>query len=53
VLDLINGIADERFSGFDVVEVSPPFDYGGITAVLAGRLILETSTVIYKNRFLK
>jgi agmatinase len=53
VLDLINGIADERFSGFDVVEVSPPFDYGGITAVLAGRLILETSTVIYKSRFLK
>ena len=53
VLDLINGIADERLSGFDVVEVSPPFDYGGITAILAGRLILETSTVIYKNRFLK
>ncbi|MBP1357652.1 MAG: agmatinase [Sulfolobus sp.] len=52
VLDIISLIIDKRVVGFDVVEVSPPYDPSGITSVLASRLILETSAQIYKARSL-
>ena len=51
VFDLVNGIMDERVVGFDVVEVSPPFDPSGVTSVLASRIILETSAAIYRAKF--
>lgn len=52
VLDIVSLIVDKRVIGFDVVEVSPPYDLSGITSVLASRLILETSAQIYKARSL-
>lgn len=36
--------------GFDVVEVSPPYDHGEITAILAARLILDTMGAIWDAR---
>ncbi|MEM4152432.1 MAG: agmatinase [Nitrososphaerota archaeon] len=40
-LKLLRGLASLEFVGFDLVEVSPPYDYGEITAVLAANLIYE------------
>ncbi len=42
----INHLAD-RLVGFDVVEVSPPFDYGN-TAALAARLVREVIMAVWK-----
>lgn len=39
-----------RVLGFDVVEVSPPYDCGEITAILAARLILDTMGAIWDAR---
>jgi agmatinase len=41
LLDLIQAIVDYRITGFDVVEVSPPNDPSGITAVAAAKIALE------------
>jgi agmatinase len=41
LLDVIQAIIDHRIIGFDVVEVSPPNDPSGITAVAAAKLALE------------
>ena len=38
-----------RMVGFDVNEVSPPYDKGN-TAVLAARLIIEVMSVVHKHR---
>jgi agmatinase len=46
VLDIIDLIIDKRTVGFDVVEVSPPFDHSGITAVLGAKMILEVAAAI-------
>jgi len=46
VLDIVNLLVDKRTVGFDVVEVSPPFDPSGITSVLAARLIMETVAAV-------
>ncbi|BDC19168.1 agmatinase [Acidianus sp. HS-5] len=46
VLDIVKLIADKRIVGFDVVEVSPPFDPSGITSVLASKIIMETAAII-------
>jgi agmatinase len=46
VLDIVNLLVDKRTVGFDVVEVSPPFDPSGITSVLAARLIMETAAAV-------
>lgn len=40
-LTLVNQLVDERLVGADLVEVSPPFDQGGITSSLAAKLINE------------
>jgi len=40
-LTLINQLVDERLVGADVVEVSPPYDNGGITSSLAAKIINE------------
>jgi agmatinase len=38
-----------RMVGFDVTEVSPPYDKGN-TAVLAARLVIEVISVVHKHR---
>lgn len=38
---LVRGLRGLDLVGFDLVEVSPPFDHGGITAILAANLAFE------------
>lgn len=40
-LELVRGLRGIDFVGFDVVEVVPPYDVGGITAILAANLAYE------------
>ncbi|MEB3851836.1 MAG: agmatinase [Desulfurococcales archaeon] len=40
-LNLIHAIVDERLVGFDVVELAPPHDPAGLTAVVAAKLVVE------------
>ncbi|MEM1927320.1 MAG: agmatinase [Acidilobaceae archaeon] len=40
-LPLIASIADERVIAIDVVEVTPPFDVGGVTSILAAKALQE------------
>jgi agmatinase len=39
VLDILDGIVDRNIIGMDVVEVSPPFDHAGITALAAAQIL--------------
>jgi agmatinase len=48
LIDVIQGIVDRRILGFDVVEVSPPNDHSGITAVAAAKLIFELISLCAK-----
>ncbi|MUN28328.1 agmatinase [Sulfuracidifex metallicus] len=48
VLDIMSLIVDKRIVGYDVVEVSPPYDPSGITVVLGSKLILETTAAAAK-----
>lgn len=41
LLQMVRGLQGMRLVGFDLVEVSPPFDHGGITAILAANLVFE------------
>jgi agmatinase len=41
LLQLVRELRGLRPVGFDIVEVSPPFDHGGITAILAANLAFE------------
>ena len=45
ILDILNDLVDDRLVGFDVVEVSPPYDNGG-TAAVASKLIFELCSMI-------
>ena len=40
-LSLLQGLSGLDFVAFDVNTVSPPHDFGGMTALLAARVILE------------
>jgi len=40
-LTILRGLTGIDFSGFDLVEVSPPFDTGNITALAAANIIFE------------
>ncbi len=40
-LNLIRGLKDLNFVGFDVVEVAPPYDFGEITSLLAANIVFE------------
>lgn len=46
-LDLLHMVLDKRLIGFDVVEVSPPYDHGDITSVLAAKMVVEIASKIY------
>ena len=49
LMDIINGIVDERFLGLDLDEVSPHYD-SGLTATTAAYIILETLYSLEKTR---
>jgi len=41
LLPIIATVLDERVVGLDVVEVTPPYDIGGITSILAAKTLQE------------
>ena len=41
LLQLVRGLHGLNLIGFDLVEVSPPFDHGDITAILASNIVFE------------
>nr|WP_300002129.1 agmatinase [Tissierella sp.] len=50
-LDLIRGIKDLNFVGFDLVEVAPPYDFGEITSLLAANIVFEFLSILaYKKK---
>jgi agmatinase/guanidinopropionase len=50
LLKLIRGLHGLNLIGFDLVEVSPPFDHGDITAILASNIVFEyLSLLAIKN----
>ena len=50
-LELVRGLADLNIVGYDVVEVSPPYDPTGITSIAAAGLMQEfISHVAYKKK---
>jgi agmatinase len=51
VSDLLTGIAGlGEIVGFDLVEVSPPYDIAGITCLTAARLVLDFLGAIFRER---
>ncbi len=50
-LDIVRGLKDLNFVGFDVVEVAPPYDFGEITSLLAANIVFEFLSILaYKNK---
>jgi len=49
-LDIIRGLVGLRLVGADLVEVSPPYDHGNITAMLASNLLFEIVSVLAASR---
>lgn len=50
LLQLVRGLHGLNLIGFDLVEVSPPFDHGDITAILASNIVFEyLSLLAIKN----
>ncbi len=45
-LELIRGLTDVHFVGFDLVEVLPAYDHGEITAYLAANLVFEFLSIL-------
>ena len=41
MLQLVRGLRGVNLVGLDLVEVSPPYDHSGITAILAANLTFE------------
>ena len=51
LLQLVRGLHGLDLIGFDLVEVSPPFDHGDITAILASNIVFEyLSLLAIKNQ---
>jgi len=49
-LALVRGLAGLEIVGFDIVEVSPPYDQSGITAMLAANVLFELLSVLSLRR---
>lgn len=50
LLQLVRGLHGLNLIGFDLVEVSPPYDHGDITAILAANIVFEyLSLLAIKN----
>jgi len=48
---ILSGVAEKyQIIGFDIVEVNPLFDHGGITAQLAARTAIDFLGAIYSNK---
>ncbi|HXX39901.1 MAG TPA: agmatinase [bacterium] len=45
-LELLRGLAGLNIVAFDIVEVAPPYDHAGITAMLAANLLFELLSVV-------
>jgi guanidinopropionase len=45
-IQMVRALAGLTFAGADVVEVSPPFDVGGITAYAGATLLFELACVM-------
>lgn len=50
IMQLVRGLNQVPLVGFDVVEVSPPYDVSEVTALLASNLIYEFASVLAKNQ---
>jgi len=50
LLSLIRGLDGLDLVGFDLVEVCPPYDHGGITAILAANLAFEMLSLVAGRR---
>ncbi|HEU4760442.1 MAG TPA: agmatinase [Dehalococcoidia bacterium] len=50
IVELVRGLAGLPLLGFDVVEVSPPYDTSEITALLAANLVYELLLVLARER---
>ena len=49
-LELVRGLTDLNFVGFDVVEVYPQYDPAGITAELAANVVFEMLSLLAYNK---
>lgn len=47
---LVRGLSGLNIAGADVVEVSPPFDIGGITALTGATMLFELLCVLAETR---
>jgi agmatinase len=45
-MQLVRGMQGLKLVGFDLVEVSPPYDHGDITAILAANLVFEFLSLV-------
>jgi agmatinase len=50
LLQLVRGLRGLKLIGFDMVEVSPPYDHGDITAILASNIIFEYLSLLALKR---
>jgi agmatinase len=50
IMELVRGLDGKELIGFDVVEVSPPYDTAEVTALLASNLIYELVSVRAKRQ---
>lgn len=50
IMELVRGLHGLDLVGFDLVEVSPPYDVSEVTALLASNLIYEFCSVLAKKR---
>ncbi len=48
ILELVRGLVGVNLIGFDVVEISPPYDNAEVTALLGSNLLYELSSVVAK-----
>ncbi|MCE4617339.1 MAG: agmatinase [Desulfurococcales archaeon] len=51
VFDVLAEVVSDDLLGFDVVEVSPPFDPSGITSVLAAKTVVEIGGMWWRARW--
>ncbi len=50
MVQLVRGLRGLNLAGFDLVEVSPPYDAGDITAILAANLVFEFLSVLARGK---
>jgi len=50
LLQLVRGLRGLNLVGFDIVEVSPPYDHSDITAILASNIVFEYLSLLALDR---